>query len=162
MRGIFSEHGSLGCPKNSGLLLARIPAPRMVRGVFNHYVRNSPRRQSSLPAAGRRRPETAPSSFRRRPESPPRRHSSLPAAGRRKLESSGLDNPFPPDGNDHKGYPRKHHQHNPPNTPARLPRPLVPDAALPPTSCRRGFQLSPACSRQAGMTTRRQDASRQS
>ena len=30
----------------------------------------------------------------------PRRHSSLPAAGRRRLESSGLFNPFPRSGND--------------------------------------------------------------
>ena len=42
----------------------------------------------------------------------------LSSSFRRRPESSGLDNPFPPGGNDHKGYPRKSNQRNPPNIPA--------------------------------------------
>ena len=52
-------------------------------------------------------------------------------SGTKAEESSGLLHTFPPGGNDHMGYPCKRYQRNPPDTLARLPRRLVPNAALP-------------------------------
>ena len=78
-----------------------------------------------------------------------------PSSFRRRPESSGFNNPFPRSGNDNKARQPKAPASktcHPLTTLASSPRRLFLTPLYHLHPCRRGFRLSPACSRQAGMT----------